>query len=585
MKKVQGCCDRFQSGVVWHLSGPSGWAQAKNDYSDLGGCNFAADAKSLTSWIDAELPVIFLKGFSTGVMPLLSSADELARFENFLLSSVKTADFQPWRRTITLLWYLTHFAPTASKPAWHRLKAISDLLNFKQKEPDLVQRISRLGITYNPLDEQGIPIPGFIRGRLPSDPDGWHNVNEFKFIDGILNTVGVKATELPPFITQDDIDVALYLAFVENVALVFSLDGVDKGHPSKLNRKRFQPDWLASTDFGQAFYFADWLMKSMSASGGHGVPSLTNPFVSSSTVNDWRQPAFLKHLSSLQSSMWHDDYALPDGTRAESGRLQIVGEGVQLSRARYKNRLGQDVFQYQIKKINTYIDSSLYRDKGSSGEAHFKRRDKRTKVGKFAAELTKHYDYASDLFPIFRRVEKLLAIFNTFYQARQDGVRLSPSEISRITALISKFRYNKVNYLPTVEYSPRTYHSDGCLCQGGVGAEGKNNLSAFQVGEMPGVSYEVNFVIASSGFITPVPKGAKGPSLVPSGNGFRFLGGSGGHGFSKSTAQVWIMDETIKQGTRTYYKNITDQKIDPFTGRTIDEKHPMAHIYHEKDKL
>jgi hypothetical protein len=95
----------------------------------------------------------------------------------------------------------------------------------------------------------------------------------------------------------------------------------------------------------------------------------------------------------------------------------------------------------------------------------------------------------------------------------------------------------------------------------------------------PGTS----FIAHPNGDVLPVPKGAEGPTPAESGNGFQFKGGSGGHGLDSRTTGVRIMDP-VTSGPYQYpngyasYFNESGQTVNPFTGRTIPNSDPFAHM-------
>jgi hypothetical protein len=92
-----------------------------------------------------------------------------------------------------------------------------------------------------------------------------------------------------------------------------------------------------------------------------------------------------------------------------------------------------------------------------------------------------------------------------------------------------------------------------------------------------------DFIVSKGGTAFPVPKGASGPIPAQSGKGFRFTGGSGGHGLSPRTTDVRIMDPVtsgkyIYPGGYGSYGNVAGQTVNPFTGRTIPKSDPWWHI-------
>ena len=93
-----------------------------------------------------------------------------------------------------------------------------------------------------------------------------------------------------------------------------------------------------------------------------------------------------------------------------------------------------------------------------------------------------------------------------------------------------------------------------------------------------------NFVANANGEVVPVPEGAVGPTMVDSGKGFQFTGGSGGRGLDPRVTDVRIMDP-VTSGKYTYpdgyvsYSNgaTPPQTVNPWTGQTVANADPWAH--------
>jgi hypothetical protein len=97
-----------------------------------------------------------------------------------------------------------------------------------------------------------------------------------------------------------------------------------------------------------------------------------------------------------------------------------------------------------------------------------------------------------------------------------------------------------------------------------------------------------DFIVSSGGTVYPVPEGATGPFPVESGNGFQYVGGSGGNGLDPSVSNVRLMDPTAPSGPSPGYPNgygsysngaiPTPQTVNPYTGQTVSPSSPWWHI-------
>jgi RHS repeat-associated protein len=89
-----------------------------------------------------------------------------------------------------------------------------------------------------------------------------------------------------------------------------------------------------------------------------------------------------------------------------------------------------------------------------------------------------------------------------------------------------------------------------------------------------------SFAVSPNGTVFPIPNGAT-PGPLPSGKpGIWYGNGAGGNGLNSRVTDFSIRDGNAAQGTstRASYYNASGQKVDPFTGRTISNSDPMAHI-------
>ena len=76
-----------------------------------------------------------------------------------------------------------------------------------------------------------------------------------------------------------------------------------------------------------------------------------------------------------------------------------------------------------------------------------------------------------------------------------------------------------------------------------------------------------------------------GPIPAQNRGGFRYVGGSGGHGLDARVSEVRIMDPVQSRGqspgyTGGYvtYSNAVGQSVNPYTGRTGAQTDPSRHI-------
>jgi len=91
-------------------------------------------------------------------------------------------------------------------------------------------------------------------------------------------------------------------------------------------------------------------------------------------------------------------------------------------------------------------------------------------------------------------------------------------------------------------------------------------------------------IVTPGGTAIPIPQGAVGPTLVRTGKGFEFTGGSGGYDLSTNASNVRIMDPTLPKGPSPGYPNgyanyqdTQGQSIDQYSGKTVGKSDPAWH--------
>jgi len=565
------CCQAMYYGILSHGKGKEHWEDAKKYYRKaLTGSHHSA--KVFTSWIDNNKQIkIPVKGGKARNQNALRETIENAKKSGYKLDEAH-------QRGLMIASEFSVYLKPPIDHLWHSLRMLHDFTEVGSNYAEVKKSVGRVGPIHNIRDTNGIPVAGQLRERLITEEEGWLDLDILEFVSGDFTVLGAASGPLVPLLTQADLDVAAHLAFLDGpkpVAPSFSLDNApSKRTDMRLDRKTFKPAWMAATPFGQSMFLADWIMKSFTMKDG--LPSLTDPLISGGSVEGWQVPAIMQAVGDSTGS-----YTLPDGTHAENSRLEIVLRSADVSYARFRRMLFKRVHQYQLNGADLFVESSLYKGGGDArDEEHHYQNDPSTGPGAAAAIIMDNYRYISDLFPVFERVRLMLSAFSLMCQARRDGVELSSSAKRRISIRVSGYQADYKRDYPQFELSPKPFHKGGCYCTGGVSGRTTATVSNTRAAPLAPKANTVNFVTTSSGFTSPVPQNAiRTPTRT--GEGISFKGGSGGHGFHQSTTDVYVMTGHGNHDSRTYYMNSGNQKVDPFTGKTVDPDHPMAHIYHE----
>ena len=454
------CCQNLHHGLMNHLRGSKHWHKAKAYYECATQCD-RFPASRFLDWINSKDRISFDNTCSslTDHQKLTDAIDRHKRSKIDLEAS-------DVRGLILASSLAAMREPAPTDHMWHSLRMLHDIVEAGGSYLSVKESVGRVGPMHNVLDENGIPVAGLLREVVPSEAAGWLDLDFIEFSSGDFKVSGTPSGRLVPLLTQADLDVAAQLAFFEGSEPVppsFSLDKAPSERTDmRLDRKTFQPSWLASTAFGQSMYFADWLMKSFTM--WNGLPSVEDPLVSGATVEDWQPPAIVKEVSKATGHR-----TLPDETAASHGRLEIVVRSADVSRACFKKWFFQRVIQYQLGSIDLFVESSIYGgdDDSQRSTLHFEN-DPATQPGARAKVILDNYQHISDLFPVFERVGLILAVFSIMCQARKDGVKLSSKTKRRISSRTNSFKANFDKMYPPCELSPKPFHNGGCYCSGGV---------------------------------------------------------------------------------------------------------------------
>lgn len=587
------CCQSFVLGINHHINSTATPAEIAALYRHaLTGHHDRA--RTFLHWLEHHQPV-------TLPFEILNyrNSEELVRVLKKIISNpsafvAKTDSAEDRGLQLALA-----ASPLLGKPQshlWHSLKMLNDAYTLGRSFEDMSKAVSDVGPVHNYVDANGIPLPGVLREVSSQDGKGWMSIEQINLTPDSITVEGWKNTDLVPLIQKEDINVAIWLAFFESESLVspgFSLNGIGRNTPSakeseslRFNEKIFHPKWLGETNFGKSMFFADWLMKSFTMKDG--LPSLTNPFVSGATVEGWLAPAFMIAIGDAGGVE-----PIVERLPLSTGRLEIICESVSVEKAAID---GNRHLQYRLLDINMVVDSSVYTINKDGSENHSHRRSLHTSPGERAHIIQENYEYISDIFPVFRRIKYILAMYSVLCRARDDGYMPSLALKEAILPHVSRW---KSSVPPRPSLSPKPFHKGGCYCSGGVSAGAPATVTNTQTDPFNEKPFSPSFVVASCGWTVPIPEGATLREDLPrNGPGMTYTGGSGGHSFAvgsgeyqsfaKETSAVFIIDATNRHPRRAYFCSsfIDDrsgkekfQKIDPFTRRTLDNNDPWAHIY------
>ena len=375
------------------------------------------------------------------------------------------------RRTIQLFSELARNYDLETVSGWHTVRMLFDLNSLGYSKKYLKEAVQEVGPIYNKLDSHGCLEPGIIEFSIDTGKKGWANLQGARFALGKVEILGDHSSLLPPIVMEEDVDVALALVFLpkdgpESPSL--SLEPFyERSEGFRLDKKVFKPKWIAQTSYGQSLYFADWLMKSLTMRDS--LPSLLDPTVCLGMTG---QKQSNELINSVLNATGED--TLPDGSKSDSGRLEIIVNSVDLRRSFYKKFLILPIKEYTFRKINLTVDSSLIKVfEDGTEDRTIRENDPTTRPGARAKIIQDNYDEFSTLFPVFERVKNLLALFSLFCQARKDGVRLNKLEMYRLEKIRQK--YLDLGY-PKCDASPKPFHNNGCSCNGGVSGRQKANI-------------------------------------------------------------------------------------------------------------
>lgn len=463
----------FLKGVQAHILPEPNWDAVLSHYVDAANLGLE-ECWKFVAWAHKRTPIklpIKLEGVS-------KKSDVVALIEMLMadeLSSIATVEI--YQRGAYVSKWLDKRSQNVNSVEWNTVQALIDASKFGKNYHSLKNDLVEVGLVNNVLDKAGIPVP-FCHKQKGQYEEGWDSVDELVFANGTFQVVGKKSTSHVPLIIQQDLDTicALVGNGWEKMVPSFSLDRLNGPFAqSTFNSKIFSPDWLAGTEFGRSMYQADWLMKAMSMA--NGVPSFTEPFESGGTQENWPIPLLAKEIYLAKGND-----TLANGSEAQHTRLNIVGTPPEVEVTAKQSADEKIELHYRIMNTGIRIANSIiWYDE--DGVRHDERHDDyTTRVGAQAKLLEDNHDELCEMFPVFRRVELLLAIYAIVSSAVERGFRFDWGEtmsglhgetsdaFSHQTLVWQSVARTNV-FRAGETFSIRAYHAGGCTCSGGVTAQ------------------------------------------------------------------------------------------------------------------
>jgi len=296
---------------------------------------------------------------------------------------------------------------------------------------DIEAAQQNVGFMYNKLSDDGFLIPyRYDENAQPSAHKGIdrlraiHFTSERKKAVSNVSLVGSMDTDTVPLLTDDDLTVALALAFSDQPQLPsLSLEKIEHdaidGRTSPLRRKVFSPRWIGSTNFGRALYYADWLM----CSGYGATVSLTQPFA-------WPNAK----ISRMNGAIYDPLVDAHFGQQADTGRVMLNLTHVDYTPEKHEGLLKNEEVWW-VNGVRFQVDGAgtTYLEDGAE-DRMVGLNDPDTPGALTGIIHTNRYESLCAAYPVFARVRELFTLMRMIMDMRKAGFSLAPSLAKRASS-------------------------------------------------------------------------------------------------------------------------------------------------------
>ena len=284
--------------------------------------------------------------------------------------------------------------------------AIGQMLGVTPEQ--LVQATFDFGPFYNRKNDKGFPIPGAYAADTPSLHDAMPTEGYGRFL-GFKTTASGEIDfrfESPnngmALITQEDIDVALALAFVgtKPIKPSFSLDEASK-YPYFVSQKQWEPEWVGYSAFGKTLYATDYWLGAICVynTGFAGKDDIDSRFTSTARE-------------------------LFDQMRPLDGNVNLQLRPMEIQRSWTAGERNEH--ECVIQKITMGITSERWEPKPDGCSDWSGKESGHSKI------FNAHYEDIATMWPIYERQRQLMGLLYGLSELRSRGFEPSPSLMTRI---------------------------------------------------------------------------------------------------------------------------------------------------------
>ncbi|MFY9287937.1 MAG: hypothetical protein WAO98_05490 [Alphaproteobacteria bacterium] len=284
----------------------------------------------------------------------------------------------------------------------------------------LILSTSDFGPIYNRINTQGFLIPGdFSEQCMPLE--GYGKLLGLKGThDGEIDFRFEQPLDGKFYLTQQDVDVVLALAFADDKPITpsLSMDYTDPRTPM-LAQKVWSPEWVGNTDLGKTFYAADYWM---------GRICFYNEEL---PILEAVQPQFREAATDILSEM---------KSLNGSASLNIRPLKIEWTWKTNKKRhwfSTQTEYQCAIRNVAMGILSKL-----SENKEGFERKGSRewgTKESGHSVIFNARYEEIAGMWPVFERQRQLVTLIRALEELRAKGFKPSPALSARIQNIKQSF--------------------------------------------------------------------------------------------------------------------------------------------------
>ena len=239
----------------------------------------------------------------------------------------------------------------------------------------------------------------------------------------------------PAMILQEDIDVAMALAFGDPKQAIWPSLSIESEHPQHLSDeykyfsvKVWNPSWLGQTDFGRTLYIVDLLTGELTWNPKHF--SVAKP-------EDSFDPDFPGYIKNFLGDLRFTGGA----DKASHGKMiNVSPEYIPITIQKQRSQSGGELWHLPLPIKKMRINGAYTQEKDGKDIRNIARNDTTFAQGRLTQRLTDHYDDIAAMMPVFERARQLSAMTYGLIGLRDSGFKLGGEFQHRVSQTYKYFQ-------------------------------------------------------------------------------------------------------------------------------------------------